>query len=243
MGFLDQLSGADLGGISSAAQAITSEYMARQQRNWQEEMASTAYQRTVGDLQAAGLNPMLAYRNSATSVGSGATGQAPDFAGGIEKGAHTAVENQLLEKTKAETRNENAQADRNEQIADIMKAIGPRVTGGISAVESTAGAVGTAAAKVEEAIKGALEWGKDLIPKGDTINDIIDGIIQDLKPVANVLSPPALLERAKKSMGIYPMPPAKSVKGPWGKGEYERAQEERMERARQSPASRKRNRQ
>ncbi|QCQ84757.1 DNA pilot protein [Blackfly microvirus SF02] len=46
------------------------------QRDWTQQMSSTAYQRTMADMSAAGLNPILAYRQGATSSGSGAAGSA-----------------------------------------------------------------------------------------------------------------------------------------------------------------------
>lgn len=46
---------------------------AAKKREWDEKMANTQYQRTVTDLNAAGLSPMLAYSKGASSLPSGST--------------------------------------------------------------------------------------------------------------------------------------------------------------------------
>lgn len=48
--------------------------MARENREFQREMSSTAYQRATKDMQAAGLNPMLAYSQGGASTPTGGVG-------------------------------------------------------------------------------------------------------------------------------------------------------------------------
>ncbi|AZL82832.1 DNA pilot protein [Apis mellifera associated microvirus 14] len=58
---------ADLNRIFSADQAA-------KQMQFQERMANTSYQRAIGDMKAAGLNPMLAYSQGGANTPSGAMG-------------------------------------------------------------------------------------------------------------------------------------------------------------------------
>lgn len=73
-GMLDSDMAQDEANKFSSAQAAAN-------RDWQERMSNTSYQRGMADMRAAGLNPMLAYSQGGASVPNGATATYPGAVG------------------------------------------------------------------------------------------------------------------------------------------------------------------
>lgn len=102
---------AALGYLGSREARGTSLRVAREQMQFQERMSSTAYQRAMEDMRAAGLNPMLAYQQGGASTPGGAMPRVSDMVAPAVSSAMAA------RRLSSEVRNMEALARQNSEIA------------------------------------------------------------------------------------------------------------------------------
>lgn len=104
----------------AAASRRRAQQEARRARNWSEYMASTHYQRTMRDLEAAGLNPMLAGKLSGGSIPGGMPAPVPhDMSGGAAEKAIGAALN--VKQTRAQVREREQNALMRTYQMDLLK--------------------------------------------------------------------------------------------------------------------------
>ena len=159
-------------------QAAFNAEQAQIQRDWQERMANTQYQRAVGDMEKAGLNPILAVTGGGvgTSVPGGATASVGGTSMGSAQGAMAS--GGLLG---ANTASESNYMGQMEQLSGTLGLISAAISG-LSTAAGAAGSLGDVG-------EGIMETATDMLTGGQEFGEFVSDKLEKYVPFFSLSKP------------------------------------------------------
>lgn len=185
---------------SNTVQAKQSQAEAQRNREFQHYMSSTAHQREVADLRAAGLNPILSSARGGASTPPGAVAKVPDYASSALGIASTAITAKKASQEISTLRasEDNLDANSAKQVVDANKSrqeiLNLQVDNQIKRLDALYKQLGIPGAKNKNQLNEEIQKGWNVLEDiqgnfkdiGKGINEVIEGYKRKRKRDAQI---------------------------------------------------------